>query len=161
MTPNELLSTAVDAAGYFVKSSRLSATHGSLCGYTIEDLAMDVVEKILKSEVPLDDLAKTYVIRTAYSVALDLKRLNRPILVNCIVPESNEPQEPLLSYDDTEDSIYSILKESQRDIYTLSIVLGWTDEATGDHLGISDRSVRRKLVPIKQTIKEYLDVHSS
>ena len=159
MTPNELLSTAVDAAGYFVKSSSTSATHGSLCGYTIEDLAMDVVEKILKSEVPLDDLARTYVIRTAYSVALDLKRLNRPILVNCTVPESHEPQEPLLGYYDCEEAIWGILSEEQRDVWGLSVLLGWTDEATGDYLGISDRSVRRKLVPIKQVIKEYLDVH--
>ena len=158
MTPNDLLTTATFAAGYFVKSSSPSATHGSLCGYTIDDLAMDVVEKLLKSAVPLEELTKPYVLRTAYTVALDLKRLNRPILVNCMVPEHSEPTEPLLSFDSVEESIYRNLRESQKDLYTLSIVLGWTDEAAGDYLGISDRSVRRRLVPIKQAIREYLDV---
>jgi DNA-directed RNA polymerase specialized sigma24 family protein len=161
MTPNELLETALDAAGYFVKSSNPSATYGYLCGYTIEDLAMDVVVKLLGSKVDLSDLSKTYVIRTAYTVALDIRRLNRPHLVNCSVPEANEPQGPLLSFDDTEESIFGMLPESQKDVYTLSIVLGWTDEATGDYLGISDRSVRRRLVPIKENIRRYLDVNAS
>lgn len=154
MNHEELLATALDAAGYFVKSSCETQSYQGLSGYTIEDIAMDAVENILFAMVPLEDLSKTYVIKATHNVALNLKRKQ-----HLIVTAKNLPEEttPLLSMDNIEDQLYRSLTKEQRDLYTLSIMYGMSDERVGNILEISARTVRRRLVPLKLKIKEYLN----
>lgn len=153
MNHQELLDTALDAAGYFVKSSTVSQSYQSLTGYTIEDIAMDAVERILLSQVPLESLSKTYVIKCVYHVALNLKRKHELIITDTQLPEDTTG---FYSFDETEAFMHATLGADDLELYTLSIDIGMSDKETGKALNISARTVRRRLLPLKQKIKEYL-----
>jgi len=160
MTPEELLDTANDAASYFVKSSNTKVSHRNLQGYTTEDLSMDIVEKILCSALPLEDLTKTYVYKTARSVAIDLIKTNTATTdtVDTKVPEIAVP---LMSFDDVENGLYKYLgseSADDSDVYVAALYLGLSDASVGEHLDVSPRTVRRRVGALKLKIEEHLSV---
>lgn len=156
MNYEELLDTALSASKHYLRTEDTLESHRRLHGYTVEDVSMDTVEKLLKSKIPLDDLAKSYVWLTTKSVFIDLLRKQDPMRDLGTLKEAEEDTEPLFSMDDTELDMLQGLSEEHLELYLLSINEGLSDGNTGVLLGISDRTVRRRLVPLKSKIKEYL-----
>jgi len=153
MTPQELLDQSLVAAGYFVKSSSKSVAYQGLQGYTVEDIGMDAVESILKSKIPLEDISKTYVNTVVYHLALNLKRRQPIELGHTNLVDATEP---LLGYEETEAHLLSTLSEAEQDLYTMSISAGMSDVDVAHFLGSSARTVRRRVMELKEKIKEYL-----
>ena len=151
-----LLKEALSAASYFMKTSNPRASYVNISGYTVEDLAMDTIERILKADIHMDDLCKTYVRKAVYHTGISTKRRIQLELSPGDLSENKEPTGPLETVDSREEQLISIFTDDQRDLYFLSAVCGLDDSSVSKALGVSSRTVGRRLALLRPIIREHL-----
>lgn len=154
MTPLELLEYTKDATQYFLKTNDLSATFPALGSYSVEDVAMDSVVKILESSV--HPRTKTYVTEVVRNTCLDLLRRKRITLVEVSPKEADHQLVPLDTLDTSQDTLLSLLSKEDRELYSLRVTQGLTEEPIAAHYGVSTRTIRRRLSELKETLQECL-----
>lgn len=154
MEPAKLLDYTLDAAKYFLKTTNTSATYVQLGGDGIEDVAMDAVVKILESNVRPQ--TKTYAIEVVRNVCFD-KMKKRKLDLQSVMELPDTQIIPLESIDSLEAEMLRGLDEEDLELYGLWVTKGHTESEMADVYDVSPRTIRRRLLELKESIMEALD----
>lgn len=151
LSPQELLDYTLEAAQYFLKDPSVSYVHK---GKTTEDLAMDAIEAILRSNVL--PRSRTYVTETVrLTIASHYRR--EPKASEQEYMEAKDTREvPMIPVDALEDDIMATLIPEDQWLYYLYFIDGKTEEEIGHTYSVHPRTIRRRLAEIKDLLKETL-----
>lgn len=157
MNTTQLLDYSKASAKYYLSTKGNTEYIQSLNGYTIEDVAMDAVEKVLKSKI--QPRTKTYIAQVVYSVIVDLYRKNNLPLIHNTEEILEAEKVPMLTSEDqlgnlkstldTEDSyLFTSYYESKLNIHDIAVLHG-----------VSERTIKRRLSELNETIQDFLSNH--
>ena len=154
MEPKALLEYTLDAATYFLKSKDLSATYPNLGGMSAEDVAMDSLVKILESNVRPQ--TKTYVIEVVRNACFDLMRKKKLDILSVSEGPNEIPDTqlvPLETISTVEDLMLDTLDAEDKQLYTLWITQGLTEDQIAASYAVSPRTIRRRLQELRDIVK--------
>jgi len=153
MSDQELLAYSLDAASYFLKSNNTHIYHARFNGLSLEDIAQEALLKIVESDV--HPKTKTYVIEVVSNTCLNLLK-RRKLQYEDTSTVTDERKVPMITVDDMEDFLIEHLDDDDRLLYALYAVQGLPQEDIAEVLGVSTRTVHRRVVEMRTTIQDLL-----
>jgi len=161
LTDAELLDYAIDAASYFLRSNDTQVYHGKYNGLSIEDIAMEAIVKIIEADV--SPKSKTYVIEVVHNTCLNILKKKKLEVSETtkdddgvtVTPKDRRTTE-LSDISNLENFVIGYLDKDDRLLYTLYAVQGLSKENIADTLGVSVRTVHRRIQELRTTIRDII-----
>lgn len=157
ITPLEtkkLLQYAMDSASWFLKSNSKNSYIDYLDGYSSEDVAMEALVTILKSKV--NPKSKSYVTQVVLSVVADLSRKGKLPRLSRDSEISQETVIPLLTTDEVLSELREALDAEDLHLFIAAYESNLTIHDIAVLQGVSDRTIKRRLVELSSTINTFL-----
>ncbi len=157
-TPEAIHKAALSSAQSLLRTSDPSLSHGSLQGYTIEDIAQEACIKILApSSHP--NVNTAYVTATVKSVLVDTaKKAQVPLEFPQVLPENTKEFYDLMSLEDIAEDILRFLHGGQKELFTAVYVEGIPLEDLSTHYGLTERTINRKLHELRLRLANLLEL---